>query len=222
MEDEVHSPDEMRHAMDEIWIQNNLGFLARYWHTAGEALKRVTENPESFTEFRRNDSPPQYVAAVVENHLENHNYSGVLLAYAIFDEFLNVLAGNLGRAVDAPINPGELRDRGVRRYRKFVHKVCRVPMEGTSIDWSFLEDLATVRNAIIHANGNKSLLSSPKELEQVVARRSPNLTFTHGVRLVVSDAFVVRSIEVIRDSALAVHALAGPTERDPVEVRDRE
>ncbi len=208
----AQTPEEMRHAFEEIWIRNNLGFLARYWHTAGEALKRVTAAPEEFAEFRESDSPPQYVDAVVESHLEHHNYSGVLLAYAVFDEFMTVLTANLGRACDAPIMPNELRDRGVRRYKKYVHQVCRIPVDSVAIDWSLLEDMATVRNAIIHANGNKGLLGNPKELEAVVRRRNPALSFKHAVRLNVSDEFVVTCIGAIRSTALAVHRLAGPSD----------
>jgi len=207
------TPDQIRHVMEEIWVRNNLGFLARYWHTASEALQKVTEDPGGFSEFRRDDSPPQHIAAVVESHLEHHNYSGVLLAYASFDEFLSVLAGNLGRATDAPIEPNDLRDRGVRRYKKFVHKVCRIPVDQIAIDWPFLEDFSAVRNAIIHANGNKSLLGNSKELERVVARRSPSLSFKHQTKLVVADSYVVECIEAIRDTAVAVHALAKPSDQ---------
>jgi hypothetical protein len=120
------SAEDTRRAFEAFWIRNNSAFLLRYWHTAGEALQTVVSDPNSFTEFKGSDSPEQYINAVVHGHLEHHNYSGVLLAYAVFDEFMVSMTAQLGRTRDAPIPPSDLRDRGVKRYKKFVHKVCRV------------------------------------------------------------------------------------------------
>lgn len=214
MTDKVQSPEEMLVAFERFWIQNNVGFLARYWHTATEALKRVAADPEGITEFDGEPLGAKYVAAVVDNHLEHHNNAGVLLTYAVFDEFMAVLTRKLGKVREAPIAPNDLRDRGVRRYKKFVHQVCRVGVEDAGIDWQFLQDLSIVRNAIIHANGNKSLLGNPAELEGVVQRRSPDLSFKHESRLIVSNEFVVKSLVVVRHAALTVNRLTAPEKVD--------
>lgn len=210
MEQNGQAADEMIHAMDTLWIRNNIGFLARYWRTAKEALNNVASNPGGFTEFQDEPLGESYVAAVVANHLEHHNHSGILLAYAAMDEFMTVLSVRLGEVRDAPIAPNELRDRGVERYKKFIHKVCRIPAGDTKIDWPFLQDLSIVRNAIIHANGNRSLLSNPNQLEKVVERRRPKLSFKQESRLIVSDEFVLEAIMAIGNAALAVNALARP------------
>lgn len=151
---------------------------------------------------------------MLASHLEHHSYTGVLLTYAVFDEFMATLTSKLGLSQGAPIVPGDLRDRGVRRYKKYVHQVCRIAPGKGRIDWGFLEDFATVRNAIIHANGNKSLLSTPRDLEQVVARRSGMLDFKHEVKLRVSPEFVTMCMTSTRDTALAINDMAHPIIRD--------
>jgi hypothetical protein len=102
------------------------------------------------------------------------------------------------------VEPSDLKDHGVRRYSKFVHKVCQVGVKGLEVDWAFLEQFSTVRNCIVHTNGNKSRLAEPKALDKVVAAYPSELSFNHSVKLVVSDAFVKRCIEQTELAALAV------------------
>lgn len=206
MSDQPTDPNEFRRHMDEFWIRNNIAFLARYWTTASEALRAVAAEPERATEFRGRDDPPGYAGAVVEGHLEHHHYSGVLLAYATFDEFMVVLTERLGTHHEAPITPNDLRDRGVRRYRKFVHQVCGVDADQVDIDWEFLEDFAAVRNAIIHANGNRSHLSNAKQLQQVVERRSPALGFKHEVKLVITEEYVRQCLLTVLRAATSLNS----------------
>lgn len=200
------------YALDAWWIGVNSSFLARYWHTSSEALQQVIRDPTAFTEFQSKEDTARagYVNAVVSSHLEHHNYSGVLLAYAVFDECMAVLTRKLGQACDARLLPGDLRAQGINRYREFIHKVCRIDPQRLHVNWDFLEDFTTVRNAIIHANGNKSLLRNRRELEAVVERRTPALSFKHTSKLVISDEFVVSCMAAGRNTALMVNDLMRP------------
>lgn len=131
----------------------------------------------------------------------------MLLTYALFDEFMVVLTRKLGRARGAVIKPSDLRDRGIRRYEKFIHKVCQVSRNEAEIDWGFFRDFAVVRNAIIHANGNQSLARAPQELEQIAMQRMPLLSFKHKVKVVVTQDFVQACIAATHKTALSVNAL---------------
>lgn len=203
MTGEQQSSAEMHRAFLKWWIQVNTDFLFRYWATAGVALKRVVDSPEGYAEFLKESDKPA-ITAVVASHLEHHNFSGVLLGYAVFDEFMAILTEELRRSHEAPIGPGDLRDRGVKRYRKFVCRVCRIPEEQLAIDWEFLEDFATVRDAIIHANGNRSLLNNVARLDDVVKRHPTLLEFRHESKLTVSDDFVMKCFKATHDAALAL------------------
>jgi hypothetical protein len=99
-------------ALQEFWIRNNISFLVRYWTTATAALDRVKGDPENFKEFQVTGTEPEYVEAVLSNHKEHLCYSGVLLTYATMDEFLTVLAKDLGRIHNVRILPSDLKDRG--------------------------------------------------------------------------------------------------------------
>ncbi len=174
----------------EFWIKNNISFLNRFWSTAREALDNAKMKPEEFEEFRNFGTEQSYVESVIENHLDNHAYSGVLLSYANLEEFLIVLT----QVLEVRIRPKELRDGGVRRYKTFIHKVCRISEQ----------DLASIRNAIVHANGNASLMGDRKKIESVVNKHSPDLEFKHDIRLVVADNFVMKSFQATKDSALSI------------------
>ena len=190
--------------MQAFWVQNNIAFLTRYWWTAKAALERVKESPESFDEFKDNDLGHEYVDTVLAGHLEHHNYAGILLAFASFEEFFTVLSADLDVLRDVSVDLSDLKDRGVSRYRKFIHKACQVTREELEIDWMFLEQFSVIRNCIVHANGNKGRLADAKALDKIVAAYPAELSYNHGVKLVVSNAFVTRCIRTTEQASLAL------------------
>lgn len=192
--------------MQEFWIRQNMSFLARYWTTAREALARVESNPEDFKEFQITGTEPHYVEAILSTHKDRLCYSGVLLTYATMDEFLAVLAKEVGRIHSIKILPFDLRDRGVKQYKKYIHDVCSVEPASLNVDWEFLQDFSAVRNAIIHANGNKSLTTAPKKLDDLVAKYPGELSFEHNVKLVIDEEFVARCITKTFESARSINA----------------
>lgn len=187
-----------------FWVRNNVAFLTRYWWTAKGALNQVKERPESFEEFKDNDLGPGYVSAVLSGHLEHHNYAGVLLAFASFEEFLTVLCGELGALHSVSVDLSDLRDRGVPRFRKFLHKVCQLDENELGVDWAFLMRFAVVRNCIVHANGNKRHMADPKVIDKIVAAYPSELSYRHDVKLVVSDAFVTRCLSATEHASLSL------------------
>lgn len=201
----AQSPQSMLREMERIWIHNNISFLARYWTTAQEALHRVRDAPHESTEFSgsAHGDNPSYVTAVVGNHLENHNYAGVLLAYAILDEFMTVLLTRLGKETPGARQLSEIGERGVRKWRRMLEE-CAIQPDSLPIEWVFLRDFAEVRHAIVHANGNSALLKKPKRLKAAVERRGASLGYKHRVRLVVEDDFVSQCILQARGTALAI------------------
>lgn len=194
------------YAMEEFWIRQNISFLARYWTTATEALHRVKGVPENFKEFQIAGTEPHYVEAILSSHKDRLSYSGVLLTYATMDEFLAVLTKEVGRIHDIKILPSDLKDRGVKKYKKYIHDVCSVDPVNLTVDWEFLQDFSVVRNTIIHANGNKSLISAPKKLDALVAKYPGELSFEHNVKLVIDEEFVARCIAKTSESARSINA----------------
>lgn len=191
-----------RLAMDAVWVRNNVAFLVRYWWTARDALNRVKETPEAFDEFKDNEHGPRFVESVVSGHLANHNYAGVLLAFASFEEFFMVLCAELGALRGVSVDLSDLKDRGVPRFRKYVHKVCRLTTVDLQVDWPFLEQFSIVRNCIVHANGNRGRLAGPTSLDRVVAAHPKELSYEHDVKLVISDAFVSRCFRATEEAPL--------------------
>jgi hypothetical protein len=203
--------------MQEFWVRNNIAFLVRYWWTAKDALKRVKEAPESFDEFKGKDLGSGYVDAVLSGHLEHHNYAGVLLAFATFEEFFTVLCTDLGALRNVSVSLSDLKDRGVPRFRKFIHKACQLKDDELQVDWAFLEQFATVRNCIVHANGNKGRLADPRSLDKLVAAYPEELSCAHGVKLVISDAFVTRCLRGTGQASLALIRLMDAQSNEPLQ-----
>lgn len=182
-------------SLEHLWIRTNLSFLLRYWKTATEALDRVSAAPDTFEEFKiAGTDPPGYVEAILASHKEQHCYAGILVTYALLDELMTTLAKRMGQARGAKIAPSDLKDRGMRRYEKYVCDVCGVDRDKIKIDWSFLHDFSIIRNALIHANGNTSLLSNPKHLARLVEKYPNELSFRHKTKLVIDEEFVARCI----------------------------
>lgn len=194
------------YAMQEVWIRQNVSFLARYWTTATEALSLVRDDPQNFKEFQIAGAETYYVEAILSSHKDRLCYSGVLLAYATMDEFLSVLTKEVGRKHDIKTIPSDLKDRGVRQYKKYIHDVCAVAPLNLKVDWEFLQDFSIVRNAIIHANGNKTLLSTPKKMDILVAKYPKELSYEHDVKLVIDAEFVARCITKTSESARSINA----------------
>lgn len=190
------------HSFRLFWIRTNVSFLGRYWITASEALERVKSAPDSYREFQVNEGHEGYVTAVLSSHMEHHCYSGVLLAYATMDEFLAFLTRDLGKLLSVGIGPSDLKDRGIKRYRKFIEQVCSVKPDQINIDWTFLEDFSVIRNAIIHANGNAALLKDRRRLEAIVTKYKDELSFKHSTKMVIRDVFVERCIAKTLESAM--------------------
>ena len=144
-------------AMQEFWIRQNMSFLARYWTTATEALARVKGDAENFKEFQIAGKEPHYVEAILSSHKDRLCYSGVLLTYATMEEFLAVLAKEVGRMHDIKILPSDLKGGGVKQYKKFIHDVCSVDPVNLNVIGNSFQNFSIVRNTIIHANGNSHL-----------------------------------------------------------------
>ena len=194
------------YVMQDFWICQNISFLARYWATATEALDRVKSAPENFKEFQIAGTEPHYVEAILSTHKDRLCYSGVLLTYSTMDEFLAVLAKEVGRTHDIKILPSDLKDRGVKQYKKYIHDVCSVDPANLTVDWDFLQDFSIVRNTIIHTNGNNSLTSAPKKLDALVSKYPGELSFEHNVKLVIDEEFVARCIVKTSESARSINA----------------
>ncbi len=208
---------DIKQTMQAWWISNNLSFLTRYWHTAKAAMVRVADAPETFEEFRLHGGDRAYVDAVLSNHLDHHNSAAVLLVFANFEEFFSALCVDLATVHGVATETSDLKDRGVQRFKKFIHKVCQVSEEELEINWAFLRDLSVVRNCLVHANGNRSQFSDKKTLDRVLEAYPNELSYAHKVKLRISDEFVVRCIRETERASLSLvdHLTAQPNEAMP-------
>ena len=194
------------------WIRTNTSVLASYWYTTRQALQKVPSDPEAFAEFNGGEVEERFINAAVSNHLERHNYAGVLLCYALFDEFMLGLTDRLGKRDRAPITPrARKKTVGFQDYKKFVEDFCEGEPRQVEIDWGFLADFAEIRHTIIHANGLLKNHRNPDLIARIVKNRSPHLSIKHGGRLVVTEDYVADCVVVVRQTAQAVHGLGAPS-----------
>lgn len=183
----------------------DFSFLHRYIETAHEALGKVEVDPDKYEEFQTYSSGDDYVRNVVNHHKNYQNYAGVLLAYATFEEHMTHSLKTFGGYFKCNLKPNDLRDRGVEKFKKYIHNACSIDQDDLSIDWRALSDMAVVRNAIIHANGDKNLVRNKQELEQTVQRYHPDLSLDSGVKLRVDKTFVSFCIDKSLETCLAIN-----------------
>ena len=195
----------LKNTLLEWAIEHNMNLLDWYWTNMTEALDHMKESPERFSGLTH-DSIRIDSESIIEGHEEQLCYSGVLLAYAHLDEYLFSLCGKLGEQLEITTELSDLRDRGVRRYKKFIEKFCSIEPPTIPINWPFLFDFSIVRDSVVHANGRIDLLRNPQKLKGAVERWPKLLHFKHnGMKLVVERDFVSKCNDAVHAAAKKIN-----------------
>jgi len=185
--------------------KNNYSFLARFMTTVAESLEKAEKNPEDHYEFQAYGSKDNYVKNVLEGHHEKLNFAGILLAYASFEEILLFDVKDFGAACGSNLKLSDLRGPFVERCKKYIHKSCKVESKELKIDWESVTDFATIRNFIVHSNGNMAHATSREKIKIVINKYDGELGLKHDTKLVVYPKYVNRVMNLAKDTTVAIN-----------------
>lgn len=185
--------------------RNNYSFLARFMGTVAESLEKAGKNPEDHYEFQAYGSKENYVKSVLEGHQEKLNFAGILLAYASFEEMFLFDIKDFGSACGTNLKLADLSGSFVERCKKYIHKLCKVEPKELYIDWESITDFATIRNFIVHSNGNITHATSREKIRKVIKKYDGELALKHNTKLVVSPKYVNRVMRLARDTTVTIN-----------------
>jgi hypothetical protein len=72
----------------------------------------------------------------------------------------------MGEKQNLPIRMKELSRDDIKRAKNYLHKISHIP----EVNWIPIEDLAKVRNCIVHAMGDVKLSSDRDYLRQLASK----------------------------------------------------
>ncbi|MGI1671746.1 MAG: hypothetical protein K6L74_15685 [Neptuniibacter sp.] len=196
--------DELELQLQKFSITHNHTFQQRYFITASQALEAVKKEPLNFYEFIELGEEIDFVDSVVDTHRGLLRYSSILIYYAEFEEAFRRVLKKLGSISGACVSLNDLRDSGVRGYKKFIYDVCQINKDNLFIDWVFIEDFTNIRHALIHANGNLARAKNRKKLEEIVRRYAPDISVRHNSKLTFSDSFIFQCSQKSLETCLAI------------------
>jgi len=199
------------HSDDEL---DNLGEyyddLERKFHTDKIHLKQrydvKTEKgkltPEIKHELDEYFSDEFYV---IENiFLKTFRYSMVVTAYSLLETTLNSLCHYLHRLKKVDLTLDELKGEGIERAKLYLLKICHIDFPFTSHEWNQIVKLNSIRNCIVHAQGDVTLSKSPAKLRNIVAN-------THGIDinndryLIIDKTFIDSAISNIKTTVAQIY-----------------
>jgi len=189
--------------------KNNYSFLARFMTTVSESLQKVERTPEHHYEFQAYGSKKNYVKSVLEGHHDKLNFAGILLAYASFEEIFLFDVKDLGKVFDSSLKLSDLSGSFVERCKKYIHKLCKVEPKELIIDWESIADFATIRNFIVHSNGNITHATSREKIKKVINKYDGELALKYDTKLVVYPKYVNRVMILAKDTTVAINEYIG-------------
>lgn len=92
-------------------------------------------------------------------------YSFVVLLFMVIENTLNQLCELIRNSHHLAIRVTDLRGDAIERYKTYLHRLAAFP----SVNWSQLEDLAVVRNCLVHTLGHIEQSRDRDRLQRLVA-----------------------------------------------------
>jgi hypothetical protein len=93
-------------------------------------------------------------------------YSFVVLLHLAIEDRITKFCNLMGEKQNLPIRMKELSGDDIKRAKNYLHKISHIP----EVNWIPIEDLAKVRNCIVHAMGDVKLSSDGNYLRQLASK----------------------------------------------------
>jgi hypothetical protein len=138
----------------------------------------------------------------------------VIALWATFESLIQAIARERAKAMKAPLGMAQLRGDFIRKATVYFDAILRLPLESDPSRLSRLRDLYRVRNALVHANGNKEAMSEEgwNELATTLLRRGVSADHYRGL-VVLTPEYVASAFDDVSSSLrdLVARGRQGPT-----------
>ncbi|KHS64159.1 hypothetical protein QT13_19220 [Pectobacterium brasiliense] len=151
-----------------------------------------------------------------ENFLEDKSYnlsteypnllwsSYYLLAYSMFENFINEICNEASNKIDTDIDLKDLNGQGLVRARIFLLKVIHIDSFLTNENWEEIKFMGELRNIIAHTTGRLDYNNgNHKKLSEKIKRRN-DVTLTNeydkGADVFLNKDFLISAIKLFKSS----------------------
>jgi len=139
-------------------------------------LKALKEEDDLFEEFNY-ESDWKATEGLVDIYYD----SFIMSMYSFTEKKMYILSNFLSQSQNVKL--GDIAGKGIFKYKKYLEKVCDIDFKPIEKDWDSLQQFNVLRNHLVHAEGNRSLLNGNQQLIDF-------LKTIHGVILTEENNFV--------------------------------
>jgi hypothetical protein len=125
----------------------------------------------------------------------------VIALWATFESLIQAIARERAKAMNAPLGMSQLRGDFIPKATLYFDAILRLPLESDPSRLIRLRDLYRVRNALVHANGNKEAMSEEdwNQLATALLRRGVAADGYRGL-VVLSPEYVASAFDDVSAS----------------------
>ena len=144
----------------------------------------------------------------IENvFLRTFRYSVVVSVYSFLETAMSALCRYLRQSKGIALELGDLRGEAIQRDRLYLQKVCEIDFPEKTHEWQEIEKLASVRNCIVHAQGNIHRAKDRAKIENII-NASEHLALEHDMYIVVSREYIEATLAWEETFLRVLHAEA--------------
>ena len=122
---------------------------------------------------------------------------------------MNSLCTILQKMNDLNVELNDLRGDGIERARLYLTKVCEIQFPDASHEWAEIQKLNSIRNCIVHAEGNVDDVRSPTKLRNIV-KNTKGISLESERYLSIDKKYLEMVIACVDDFLQELHETSFP------------
>ena len=133
--------------------------------------------------------------------LRMHRYSVILASYAYVENSMSKLCNKYYDSMNLPLKPFEVSGDGIVKFKLYLEKLAKIDFKTINKQWSHLTTLNLIRNCIVHADGDASLIKKSTKLIGIIDS-SKDLSFIEEQLIMMDDSYIYSTVDTIQSFLL--------------------
>ncbi|MBI6703051.1 hypothetical protein [Pseudomonas viridiflava] len=190
------------------YLRRHFDRIERVFQEESEELWKVCLAEQERTKDHEDDSDHDYrdsddLREIEFISLRMHRYSIILASYAYLENSMSKLCKEYYTSMELPLEPSEIKGEGITKFRTYLEKLAKIELQTVNKQWSSLSALNTIRNCIIHADGDAQLLNNPTKLIKIIENQE-SLSFIEEHLIMMDESYIHSTIDTIESFLLHI------------------
>ena len=104
-------------------------------------------------------------------------------------------------SMNLPLKPFEVSGDGIVKFKLYLEKLAKIDFKTINKQWSHLTTLNLIRNCIVHADGDASLIKKSTKLIGIIDS-SKDLSFIEEQLIMMDDSYIYSTVDTIQSFLL--------------------